>query len=313
MDETLQERRNRLHRLEARQAAELTRAQNVENAAFWRYPLKELRARHRTIAADARTVAPTSVPDRGNDHATELATFLMRSGFWGIHRMSLPEDLTQQPASARWRFKQGLGKDEMTYYGPRLSQSHKSIFLAVIALARGRTPTDTGIAVHCLRSDLAKAAGWVDASGRVSGRSLKKVRVALRQMIGAKIYYSWGGRDTTGTDAGLISSVDYDGDDLTIVLPRTVLQLFRCACYINLNKRAKCADGIESWLYGYILASESWALRAVKVSQLYEIAQTTLDVKDFRKGVDAALKQLVALDLIVQAPKVAPGVYRIEA
>jgi hypothetical protein len=307
----LQERRNRIHGLEARLKGELTRQQHIEDAAVYRAPLKELKARQRTADADARTAAPTSVPDRG-EHATSMSSFLERSAFWGIHRMSLPDDLNEEPAIARYRFKSGVSRDEIVYHGPRLTQSHKKIFLKVCALAGGRTPTETGIAIHCLRSGLAKAAGWVDSKGHVSGRSLKKVRAALRHMIGTKIYYTWGGRDSTGTDAGLISSVDYSGDDLTIVLPRSVLELFRCATKVNLNKFALTTDGVESWLYGYILASAPHFLRKVSVAQLYDVSQSLIDVKEFRRSVDAALKRLVELDLIVQAEKVRPGVYSIE-
>jgi hypothetical protein len=199
---------------------------------------------------------------------------ILRSGICGIGRKARsikvddPEG-APRPLLAK-RFRTGTGKAFATYWGPSLTQGHETVLMHLAERMAGYLPGQ--VLGFDAREFVRSMPEWSD-----SVYSRKRLWANLRDWRGAVLQTShrtaseW--KDVPETILGSLERSFYgdsEGERLEserserfsvkVSFSEGGMEVFRgVPVEVSLKKRAKLAEGLESWMYGIIRSSYSGA------------------------------------------------------
>jgi TrfA protein len=144
------------------------------------------------------------------------------------------------------------GRGSIRYRGPALSQSHQTLFLTLVHVRAGQP---VGNAIDFNPSELLTLMGWSD-----NGRNIERLRSMLEDLFEARLDV-WGPDETERHALSVRFFADKHVPDeraklWSVSLSEKVLHLFKGhLSYLNVRKRANLREGLATFLYGYVSAS----------------------------------------------------------
>lgn len=163
------------------------------------------------------------------------------------------------------------GRGSIRYRGPALSQSHQTLFLTLVHIRAGKDAEEClkqekakvgkskslGVsnAIDFHPSELLKAMGWSD-----NGRNIERLRLMLEDLFEARLDI-WGPGETERHALSVRLIGDKRAPDeraalWSVSLSEKVLPLFKGhLTYLNMRKRANLREGLATFVFGYVSAS----------------------------------------------------------
>ena len=137
---------------------------------------------------------------------------------------------------------------QVEYSGPELRRDDGRVLEFLVHAVRRDA---VGRSIHISPIEFAKEMGWKVAN---TTRAVTQLRECLQRMQNAMLQL---GKPGALVRAQLIAELREDGNDWTVWLNPSIVQLFSDGCtFIPLDERRKAGDGLEGWLVGYLRAND---------------------------------------------------------
>jgi hypothetical protein len=237
--------------------------------------------------AELRHIAKTHLPQM-HSYTCKVPPLLLTVPLFAVTRAAGPVDTVWQ--------RKGGGKcgGFLGYRGPALTQSHAAVLFALINHAAGVPPM---LAHNLSFSNLFLKMGWSRNS-----RNYSRIREILADLEKAKLSRWDEGKNveiSNGTEIRFLFDWKIrENGNIEFRLHNLIKPLFDYApTYLNINKRKKMRDGIETFLFGYFSAN------SCKIPFTYEelhsaCGSQTKSLKDFGKTIRAALESMLEKNII---------------
>jgi hypothetical protein len=173
---------------------------------------------------------------------------------------------------------------QIGYEGPELRQDDGLVFMSLLNIARD---VRVGKSVGFSPKDLSEALwGYYDGPSRLRLKSMiSRLQEAILQFPTFRVQ--------------LVQRFDFPNrGNWSVCLDRDIVQLIskKTVVWLDFNQRLSLANGLTSWLYGYVRSQTR--LIPTKVERLHRLSGSEGALQGFRDGLKASMRILVGARLV---------------
>lgn len=183
----------------------------------------------------------------------------------------------------------GTNGSTIEYCGKELHQDDETVLLELIHRRAGMA---TCCEINFSPYPFCKQIGWSDS--KHNRKRLMECLVRLRQ--GLLVVERNG---TKGSTIGFLAAFTWEKtDDWSVRLDDRIIGLLPVnPTYLNIDKRKQLAEGLQTWLLGFVCANN--CLRKYKLPEIYAACgATTGTMNEFARVVRDALKKLAEIKVV---------------
>lgn len=199
------------------------------------------------------------------------------------------------------------GQGYLRCIGPRLTQSHQTVFFALVKQRAGQPVENV---VEFAPSELLTKMGWSD-----NKRNISRLRELLDDLfeVRLRVWREGEAEEESALRIHFLAEFEPSRDNKwRVSMSERLLPLFfGNKSFVSMATRASLAEGLQTFLYGYVKANS--CVLPFSYAELAEAAGTTMSAKDFKGKVLAALDAMQDKGAIEGYAQVRGGVRIVKA